>query len=41
MKGNIVFCCVKCNSTKRDSTKKDWLKYLEIDKELHEENKTK
>jgi hypothetical protein len=41
MKGNIVFCCVKCNSTKRDSTKKDWLKYLEIDKELNEENKTK
>jgi hypothetical protein len=41
MKGNIIFCCAKCNSTKKDSTKKDWLKYLEIDKELHEENKTR
>jgi hypothetical protein len=41
MKGNVIFCCAKCNSTKKDSTKKDWLKYLKIDKELHEENKTK
>jgi hypothetical protein len=41
MKGNVIFCCIKCNSTKKDSTKKDWLKYLKIDKELHEENKTK
>jgi hypothetical protein len=40
MKGNVIFCCAKCNSTKKDSAKKDWLKYLEIDKEIHEENKT-
>ena len=36
-KGNIIFCCSKCNTTKSDSTKKDWLKYLEIDKELTKE----
>jgi hypothetical protein len=41
MKGNVIFCCAKCNSTKKNSTKKDWLKYLEIDKELNEENKTR
>lgn len=35
-KGNVIFCCSKCNITKTDSTKKDWLKYLEIDKELNE-----
>jgi len=35
-KGNIIFCCAKCNSTKKDSTKKDWLKYLEIDKEIND-----
>ena len=34
-KNNIIFCCTKCNSTKKDSTKKDWLKYLEIDKEIN------
>ena len=36
-KGNIIFCCNKCNTTKTDSLKKDWLKYLEIDKELTKE----
>lgn len=35
-KGNIVFCCSECNSKKRDSSKKDWLKYLEIDKEIND-----
>ena len=36
VKGNIIFCCRKCNRTKSDSTKKDWLRYLEIDKEMNE-----
>jgi hypothetical protein len=40
VKGNIIFCCTKCNSLKHGSTKKMWIKFLEIDKELHEENKT-
>lgn len=34
-KGNIIFCCAKCNTTKTDSLKKDWSKYLEIDKEIN------
>ena len=34
--GNIIFCCAKCNSTKKNSTKQDWLRYLEIDKELND-----
>ena len=34
-KGNIVFCCAKCNSTKKDSTKDMWIRFLEIDKELN------
>ena len=36
-KGNIVFSCKECNSKKNSSEKKDWLKYLEIDKELEDE----
>lgn len=34
-KGNIVFCCNGCNTRKNSTTKKDWLKYLEIDKEIN------
>lgn len=41
MKGNIIFCCSRCNMLKNASTKKMWIKFLEIDKELHEENKTR
>jgi hypothetical protein len=37
-KGNIVFCCSKCNSVKSSSTKKMWLRFLEVDKELKEES---
>lgn len=35
-KGNIVFCCTQCNTRKNSTTKKDWLKYLEIDKEIND-----
>ena len=35
-KGNIVFCCTQCNSRKNSTTKKDWLKYVEIDKEIND-----
>jgi hypothetical protein len=41
MKGNIVFCCRRCNTLKNNSTKKMWIKFLEVDKELYEENKTR
>lgn len=36
-KGNLVFCCSGCNSLKNNSTKKHWLKFLEIDKEINEQ----
>ena len=36
-KGNIIFCCKQCNNYKNASTKKMWLKLLEIDKELQNE----
>ena len=35
-KGNIIFCCSKCNSLKNGSTKEMWIRFLEIDKELNE-----
>lgn len=41
MKGNVIFCCSRCNMLKNASTKQMWIKFLEIDKELHEENKTR
>lgn len=37
-KGNVVFCCNGCNSIKSNSLKKHWLKFLEIDKEIHNHN---
>ena len=38
VKGNIVFCCAKCNSIKQASTKKMWIRFLEVEKELKKEN---
>ena len=35
-KGNVIFCCSKCNSLKNGSTKAMWIRFLEIDKELNE-----
>ena len=37
--GNIIFCCSKCNSIKNATTKKDWIRYLEVAKENDEEQK--
>lgn len=34
-KGNIVFCCGKCNAAKNSSTKAMWIRFLEVDKELN------
>ena len=34
-KGNIVFCCGKCNVAKNSSTKAMWIRFLEIDKEIN------
>lgn len=36
--GNIIFCCNGCNIRKNNSTKQDWLRFLQIDKELKNEN---
>lgn len=36
-KGNVIFCCSKCNSLKNGSTKAMWIRFLEIDKELNNE----
>ena len=36
-KGNVIFCCSKCNSLKNGSTKAMWIRCLEIDKELNNE----
>ena len=35
-KGNIIFCCRKCNQAKNSSEKWMWIRLLEIDKELNE-----
>ena len=35
-KGNIMFCCSRCNTLKNGSTKAMWVRLLEIDKELRE-----
>jgi len=35
--GNIVFCCSKCNAIKNATTKKDWIRYLEIAEEMENE----
>jgi hypothetical protein len=32
-KGNVMFCCSRCNSLKNGSTKAMWIRFLEIDKE--------
>jgi len=38
VKGNIVFCCAKCNAVKNSSTKEMWLRFLEVDQELKKES---
>jgi hypothetical protein len=38
-KGNIIFCCSKCNALKNASTKEMWIRFLEIDKEINEKKK--
>lgn len=38
-KGNIIFCCQRCNTLKNGSTKAMWLKLLEIDGELNQQQK--
>ena len=35
-KGNVMFCCSRCNSLKNGSTKAMWIRFLEIDKEMNE-----
>jgi len=35
-KGNVMFCCSRCNSLKNGSTKVMWIRVLEIDKEMNE-----
>jgi len=35
--GNIVFCCSKCNAIKNATTKKGWIRYLIVAKEMDEE----
>ena len=38
VKGNIVFCCAKCNATKQASTRDMWIRFLEVEEELAREN---
>ena len=39
-KGNIIFCCSKCNSLKNGSEKWLWIRCLEVDQELRRERET-